>query len=47
MSAGAITEVNPATWQIDPVHFTAQFKVKHMMISNVKGEFTSLPEFCN
>jgi polyisoprenoid-binding protein YceI len=24
------------------VHSTAQFKVKHMMISNVKGEFTSL-----
>jgi polyisoprenoid-binding protein YceI len=25
------------TWNIDPVHSTAQFKVKHMMISNVKG----------
>jgi polyisoprenoid-binding protein YceI len=30
------------TWKIDPVHSVAQFKVKHMMISNVKGEFTSL-----
>lgn len=30
------------TWDIDPVHSTAQFKVKHMMISNVKGEFTGL-----
>ena len=30
------------TWNIDPVHSTAQFKVKHMMISNVKGEFTAL-----
>lgn len=29
-------------WNIDPVHSTAQFKVKHMMISNVKGEFTSI-----
>jgi polyisoprenoid-binding protein YceI len=29
-----------ATWNIDPVHSHAQFKVKHMMISNVKGEFT-------
>ncbi len=28
------------TWNIDPVHSQAQFKVKHMMISNVKGEFT-------
>jgi polyisoprenoid-binding protein YceI len=30
------------TWNIDPVHSTAQFKVKHMMISNVKGEFTAI-----
>jgi polyisoprenoid-binding protein YceI len=31
-----------STWQIDPVHSTAQFKVKHMMISNVRGEFTAV-----
>jgi polyisoprenoid-binding protein YceI len=30
------------TWNVDPVHSTAQFKVKHMMISNVKGEFTAI-----
>jgi polyisoprenoid-binding protein YceI len=30
------------TWNIDPVHSSAQFKVKHMMISNVKGEFTAV-----
>ena len=29
-------------WNIDPVHSSAQFKVKHMMISNVKGEFTAV-----
>src|SRR5271168_5028236 len=29
-------------WSIDPVHSSAQFKVKHMMISNVKGEFTAV-----
>jgi polyisoprenoid-binding protein YceI len=28
------------TWKIDPVHSTAEFKVRHMMISNVKGQFT-------
>src|SRR6202162_5527588 len=28
------------TWNIDPVHSVAEFKVKHMMISNVKGQFT-------
>jgi polyisoprenoid-binding protein YceI len=31
-----------STWNIDPVHSTAQFKVRHLMISNVKGEFTNL-----
>ena len=39
-----VTTAAPATttWGIDPVHSHAQFKVKHMMISNVKGEFTAL-----
>jgi polyisoprenoid-binding protein YceI len=38
------TKENIATtnWNIDPVHSSAQFKVKHMMISNVKGEFTAV-----
>ncbi len=30
------------TWNIDPVHTVAEFKVKHMMISNVKGQFTGI-----
>jgi polyisoprenoid-binding protein YceI len=30
------------TWNIDPVHSNAQFKVKHMMVSNVKGEFNAV-----
>ena len=30
------------TWNIDPVHTTAEFKVRHMMISNVKGHFTGV-----
>jgi polyisoprenoid-binding protein YceI len=30
------------TWNIDPVHSVAEFKVKHMMISNVKGQFARL-----
>ncbi|HBR10939.1 MAG TPA: hypothetical protein DD740_01760 [Chryseobacterium sp.] len=29
------------TWKLDPTHSELTFKVKHMMISNVKGEFTS------
>jgi polyisoprenoid-binding protein YceI len=28
-----------ATYQIDTAHSAAQFKVRHMMIANVKGEF--------
>ena len=31
-----------ATYQIDSAHSDAQFSVRHMMISNVKGEFTSV-----
>ena len=27
------------TWKIDPHHSSAEFKVKHMMISNIKGKF--------
>ncbi len=30
------------TWNIDPAHSAAEFKVKHMMISNVKGKFGGL-----
>jgi polyisoprenoid-binding protein YceI len=30
------------TWKLDPAHSGAEFKVKHMMISNVKGSFTGL-----
>ncbi len=27
------------TWQIDPAHTSVEFTVRHMMISNVKGQF--------
>jgi polyisoprenoid-binding protein YceI len=30
------------TWNLDPAHSVAEFKVKHMMISNVKGSFSGL-----
>ena len=30
------------TWSLDPAHSVAEFKVKHMMISNVKGQFTGI-----
>ncbi len=28
-----------STYQIDPAHTHAQFKVRHLMVSNVKGDF--------
>ncbi len=28
-----------ADWQIDPGHSSFQFKVRHMMVSNVRGDF--------
>ena len=30
------------TWNLDPAHSHAEFKVKHMMISNVKGSLTGI-----
>jgi len=44
MSTGTAPQVTTGTttWNIDPVHSHAQFKVKHLMISNVKGEFTAV-----
>jgi polyisoprenoid-binding protein YceI len=42
MSAQATPQAATSTWNVDPVHSAAEFKVKHMMISNVKGHFTGL-----
>ena len=41
----ATTTSNPTaltTWKLDPVHSSAEFKVKHMMIAHVKGSFNGL-----
>jgi len=48
MSTLAIPQTAPTTasttttWNIDPAHSVAEFKVKHMMISNVKGQFAKV-----
>ena len=31
-----------STWNLDPAHSAAEFKVRHMMISYVKGKFSGL-----
>jgi polyisoprenoid-binding protein YceI len=36
------TATATTTWKLDPAHSSAEFKVKHMMISNVKGSFSGL-----
>jgi len=38
MSTPAASQTT-TTWNIDPAHSVAEFKVKHLMISNVKGHF--------
>ncbi len=42
MSTSATLPSVPTTWNLDPAHSSAEFKVKHMMISNVKGGFSKL-----
>jgi len=42
MSTLATPKPQPTTWNIDPAHSVAEFKVRHMMISNVKGQFAKV-----
>jgi polyisoprenoid-binding protein YceI len=42
MSTATAAPGTVTTWKLDPAHSLAEFKVKHMMISNVKGRFTGL-----
>jgi len=42
MSTLTIPQTSTTTWNIDPAHSIAEFKVKHMMISNVKGQFAKV-----
>jgi polyisoprenoid-binding protein YceI len=42
MSTLATPQTATTTWNIDPAHSVAEFKVRHMMISNVKGQFAKV-----
>lgn len=42
MATATPTPATTTTWKLDPAHSSAEFKVKHMMISNVKGSFSGL-----
>lgn len=39
MSEGQSAAAAASTYTIDPAHSSAHFKVRHMMITNVRGEF--------
>ena len=41
-SATSPTTTATTTWNIDAAHSSAEFKVKHMMISHVKGHFAKV-----
>lgn len=40
LSAAALAQA--VQYEIDPVHSSAQFSVRHMMVSNVRGEFAKV-----
>jgi polyisoprenoid-binding protein YceI len=39
LAAPALAET---VWDIDPAHTSAQFSIRHMMISNVRGQFSKV-----
>jgi polyisoprenoid-binding protein YceI len=41
-ASGTSQTTQPVEWQIDPTHSAAHFRVRHLMISNVRGEFSKL-----
>jgi polyisoprenoid-binding protein YceI len=41
-NAAAPVQTPTTTWNIDPAHSIAEFKVKHMMLANVKGQFSKV-----
>src|SRR5215472_3760531 len=42
MASTFIPDTQTSTWSIDPAHASAHFKVRHMMIANVRGEFRTI-----
>jgi polyisoprenoid-binding protein YceI len=36
----AMVRVPPGTWTVDPIHSSVGFKIKHMMIATVRGQFS-------
>jgi polyisoprenoid-binding protein YceI len=38
-TARGIVRIPTGVWTVDPVHSSVEFRVKHMMISTVRGRF--------
>jgi polyisoprenoid-binding protein YceI len=41
-TTATLPQTSITTWRIDPAHSIAEFRVKHMMIANVKGQFSKV-----
>jgi polyisoprenoid-binding protein YceI len=39
MTATSVTQLTAGTWAIDPVHSSINFRVRHLMVSKVRGKF--------
>ncbi len=39
LAAASTVTATESAWEIDPAHSSVQFSVRHMMVSNVRGEF--------
>jgi polyisoprenoid-binding protein YceI len=37
---GALADLTPGTWTVDPTHSTVGFTARHLMITKVRGHFT-------
>ena len=37
---GALADLTPGTWTVDPTHSTVGFTARHLMITKVRGTFT-------
>lgn len=42
LGTAATAAAQAATWQIDPMHSSAQFSVRHLGVSTVRGAFTKV-----
>ena len=37
----SIDQLEPGTWEVDPSHSSVEFTARHLMVSRVRGRFTS------